>query len=159
MANLQSSGAISLNDLKNFFGGPASPSLSNYYRGGGYTPASYAVSTYESQGPYYSIYTDTEYFWNKAVLSNIKTAVYWGSTWNGTSRTPAVYTSSTEYTSITAGDGWTYVRGSSVQFNSLLGYFYYISRNRYVTTYPACNTSIPSSGTLALSHFYGAFKP
>lgn len=158
MANLQSSGAISLNDLKNFFGGPASPSLSNYYRGGGYTPASYAVSTYESQGPYYNIYTGTEYFWLKEYVGAIKTGVYWGSTWTNSSHQPAVYTSSTEYTSITAGDGWTYVRGSQAKFINLQ-YYYYISRNRYVTTYPACNTSIPSSGTLALSHFYGAFKP
>lgn len=157
MANLQSSGAISLNDLKNFFGGPASPSLSNYYRGGGYTPASYAVSTYESQGPYFNMYNGVEYFWQRTKSGGNKTGVYWGSTWNG-SHQPAVFTSSTEYTSITAGDGWTYVRGNLAdQLN--LEYYYYISRNRYVTTYPACNTSIPSSGTLALSHFYGAFKP
>lgn len=32
-------GAISLYDLKNEFGGPASPSLFNYYAGGGYVPA------------------------------------------------------------------------------------------------------------------------
>ena len=45
MANLQSSGAISLANIKNLFGGPASPSFANYYRGGSYIPATKSVST------------------------------------------------------------------------------------------------------------------
>lgn len=36
---LPTSGPLSLNDIKNEFGGPASPSLSNYYAGGAYVPA------------------------------------------------------------------------------------------------------------------------
>jgi len=36
---LPSSGALSLNDIKGEFGGPASPSLGDYYAGGSYVPA------------------------------------------------------------------------------------------------------------------------
>ena len=36
---LPTSGALSLNDIKGEFGGPSSPSLGNYYAGGGYVPA------------------------------------------------------------------------------------------------------------------------
>ena len=36
---LPSSGPLSLNDIKGEFGGPGSPSLSNYYAGGSYVPS------------------------------------------------------------------------------------------------------------------------
>ncbi len=36
---LPTSGALSLGDIKGEFGGPASPSLGNYYAGGAYVPA------------------------------------------------------------------------------------------------------------------------
>lgn len=147
MPNLQSSGAISINNLKTFFGGPASPALSNYYRGGGYTPASYALTTTQTEGPYYS----TNWRW---VVSSFgpKTMIYWN-----TDISSATYTSGTEYTSVYIAP-YTYLRGAYYSTDAL-GKYYYVSRSYPVTTYPACNTGIPSSGTIALSHFYGAFKP
>ena len=148
MANLQSSGAISLNDLKTFFGGPASPALSNYYRGGGYTPASYTLNTTQTEGPYYS----QTYRWLSFKSLGLHTAILWN-----TSITSATYTSGTEYTSVYIAP-YTYLRGALYSTDQL-GKYYYVSRSYPVTTYPECNTGIPSSGTISLSHYYGAFKP
>lgn len=146
MANLQSSGAISLNDLKNFFGGPASPSLSNYYRGGGYTPASYALNTTQTDGPYYS----AQWRWLNYGIAGNKTQIYW-------SNYSPIYSNAAEYTSVYIAP-YTYLRGALYTQDGAAKY-YYVSRSYPVTTYPECNTGIPSSGTIALSHFYGAFKP
>lgn len=160
MPFLQSSGAISINDIKTLFGGPASPALSNYYRGGSYIPTSKTVLT--TSGPFYSRTARPYYWWyvpangssieyafnfpNDPKMGETRTA-YMGST-----------SAATSTTSFTAG-GATYLRGTYVEnlggFNS--GPRYQISRQTSSTA--SINTGIPSSGAISLSQFYGAEKP
>lgn len=164
MAFLQSSGAISIGDIKNLFGGPASPSLSNYYRGGSYIPASKTITTRApASGEYYNrgsyAYQLAE-GWTVWVTPGYQNGNYLQSA-------NYVYIFSNvlgTFTSYTTG-GYTYFRGSyrtSGSYND--GYstpstlnFYGYWREQYSTT--SINTSIPSSGAISLSQFYGAEKP
>ena len=152
MPFLQSSGAISINDIKNMFGGPGSPALSNYYRGGAYIPSSKTVTVRDpSSGEYYNLAIGG-IWWE---VTGGYTAVYWNGPGyvyqNGTGLNP---------TSVTSG-GYTYYRGSLravvPQDYQPTSYYYGIYRTSSSTT--SINTGIPSSGAISLSQFYGAEKP
>lgn len=150
MPFLQSSGAISINDIKNLFGGPGSPSLANYYRGGSYIPATKAVPVYEpTSGDYFSLAVfDPKYYWTydptTLSISWASSTIYNGPGGSGT-------------TSYTSG-GYTYYRGSYRSYDGYTGTYFYGIYRSYPTSV-SINTGIPSSGTISLSQFYGAEKP
>lgn len=145
MANLPSSGAISINSIKSLFGGPASPSLANYYRGGAYIPATKSVTV--TEGEYYNINT---WYWNQ--LSSAQIIIKWNNT--------QIFNGNGNFTSYSSG-GYIYYRGTFRQtvypYTGPYSSFYGVYRT-YVSTVNI-NTGIPSSGQISLSQFYGAEKP
>lgn len=152
MPTLQSSGAISINDIKALFGGPASPSLSDYYRGGAYVPAVKSVTTrdpvsgqnYQTTGSLYYWIDQGEAYWNNTQVSAN----------TGTS------------TSFTNG-GYTYYKGSLREsiYHPATGYtpayttYYYDIYRTSVDNNVAINSNVPASGQISLTQFYGAEKP
>lgn len=169
MANLQSSGPIAISNIKNLFGGPTSPSLSNYYRGGSYIPSTKTVSTiaYEppdgntflglvpsSESGYWWIYSMYKGVW---FIRNNGTSVIW---WNDVMLIDGTISG----TSWTSG-AYTYYAGSQMDSNfstscyCYLWYAYKIRRTTGGSVTVNINTGIPSSGTIKLSQFYNAEKP
>lgn len=161
MPSLQSSGAISINDIKTIFGGPTSPSLGNYYRAGTFIPASKSVLVTTTEGPFYSI----PYRWYNGIV-NYPSYIFW----NGVRVAYPAYNATTYTTGST-----TYVRGT-VMYNYAAyetdtsgigkGIFRYVAWDAYqvskstsVIGSQAINTGIPSSGAISLSQFYGAERP
>jgi hypothetical protein len=140
MGTLQTSGAISLNQLQSVFGGSNPISMSEYYRGGSYVPSTGAGSYTSYQA---SLQSPLYYFTGAGVV-----------VWNGSQ----VANAGAGGTSVTAG-GYTYQRGSL--YTSIPGkygttYYYYVRRRQ---TSVSINTSIPSSGTISMSQFYGGRDP
>lgn len=152
MPFLQSSGAISINNIKTLFGGPTSPSLANYYRGGAYVPTTKTVS-YTAREPASGQYSPANggYFWQVTYDSKANRYSYFLA-WAGSS----VWQSSSSNGAITS-----YTLGSITYYKGTL---YNGSNFGIYRTYPssyqqAINTGIPSSGTISLNQFYGAEKP
>lgn len=166
MPTLPSSGPLSINDIKNVMGGPASPSLANYYRGGAYVPSQKTVTVNTrspSSGEYYQYCCGTSRkFWYITNLS--------GSTTNGNTQIYApdfgfhiqlgVQNNLTSYTT----GNRTYYRGS-LQYSYFDGYyqtyenfysFYWVDSS---TSTVNINTNVPTSGQISISQFYGAEKP
>lgn len=155
---LQTSGPISLLDLQNEFGGSNPISISEYYRGGGLVPATTTTTTYEP-GPgtsnYYYSLTSPLYGWVEDEYYPYTVYIYWND---------AVITSFTQSyqgeISVDTYGGWTYVRFSiptdtNVNIGDGTTYsVYQIRRQQSSTT--DINTSVPTSGTISLSNFYGA---
>lgn len=155
MPTLQSSGAISINDIKNLFGGPASPALSNYYRGGSYIPSTKTVSTLlrePTTGENYSGQSGA-YVW-RYITTGSKDVV-----WNNVIVANPIYSTDT---SITVG-AYTYYRGtlmySSQGAYGTWNYYYGVYRTSGSSSTVNINTNIPTSGAISLSQFYGAEKP
>lgn len=150
---LPSSGAISLLSLKNFFGGPTSPAMSNYYRGGSYTPST--ITTVTTQGPSYSrVFRG---YWAENTVIPAWPLNRWTFYWAYDVIGAYVEGGATTYTV----GGWTYMDGGTGYGSSGTccgGTVYYRSIKRQQTTNVAANTGIPSSGTISLSQFYGAAK-
>lgn len=152
MPFLQGSGAISINDILNMFGGPGSPSLANYYRGGAYIPATKPVTVFEPAGGGWTASPSPKTYWEDVYTGDQKTGYFYAYSrifWGG-----VVIAEGFGGTSFTTG-GFTYYRGpiwSGVEF-----YSYFIRRTSI--TNQNINTGIPSSGTISLSQFYGAEKP
>ena len=155
---LQTSGPISLLDLQNEFGGSNPISISEYYRGGGLVPATTTTTTYEP-GPgtsnYYYSLTSPLYGWVEDEYYPYTVYIYWND---------AVITSFTQSyqgeISVDTYGGWTYVRFSSptatnVNIGDGTTYSVYQIRRQQSTT-TDINTSVPTSGTISLSNFYGA---
>ncbi len=154
MGTVTSSGVISLNAIKEALGGPTSPALSNYYRGGAYTPSTKTVSTVvrePSSGEYYNY---PIYGWVRQSETNFGYI-----RWNNTTITDAAGFSAASYTS----GGWTYYRGSHRDFqndeNGWGIYYAALYRQQGSTTNVSINTGVPSSGQISMSQFYGAEKP
>ena len=186
---LQTSGAISIGNLRSEYSDDGSSSLSEFYRGGSRVvsstsvavsvPYTYYTTTYENQTTYQSqTSTQTEYGFDN--YSSAQTFWYGNSVipkyyiiWNG------VYMRyiSAYFTSYAHADGWTYSL-NAVQYS--IGDFIIgdVVRTRQVTTQvpvttqvavqngpytgytteyqnQARNTSVPSSGSISLSQFYG----
>lgn len=171
MPFLPSSGPLSINDIRNLFGGPSSPAMSNYYRGGAYIPAT-KTSTVTVREP-----TSGEYFdrnasaYNSVIVSNSgftpndpngNTVYYWFKnlgTGGGIEVLPGVG----NFPSVTFG-GATYFRGSHRVFEYDSTYavstnWFGIYRTTTSTVTTNINTGVPSSGQISLSQFYGAEKP
>lgn len=166
MPTLPSSGPLSINDIKNVMGGPASPSMANYYRGGAYVPSTKTVTTNTrspTSGDYYQSCCGTSRkFW---YITNMT-----GSTTNGNTQIYApdfgisiLLGVQNNLTSYTTGNR-TYYRGSFVgsSFDSyyqvweIFYGFYWIDTS---TSTVNINTSVPTSGQISISQFYGAEKP
>lgn len=154
MPFLQSSGEISLNSIKNLFGGPGSPQMSNYYRGGQYIPATKPGSREPTTGDSYSLNVT---HWRGDDYGGFQLL------WNGSTIVPGSSGWSTGpggMTSYSTG-GFTYFRGALRLDDSgygQSGYRFY-AVYRVSNTLININTGIPSSGTISLSQFYGAEKP
>lgn len=159
---LQTSGTISINNLRIEFGDTGASSLSEFYRGGGLVPATTTTSTttyqpgpgttnynYSLTSPLYG-WLEDEYFpftvyiyWNNAVITTF-TQNYAGEISQDTFGGWTYYRfSSPTATGINIGDGTTY----SV---------YQIRRQQTTNTTTNINTNVPTSGTISLSNFYGA---
>ena len=140
---LQTSGAISIGDLRAEFGDTGTSSLSEFYRGGSLVPSTTttyepSATTYESSlvSPLYGFVVhdaaprDVELFWDDATQSftgdgTLPTSWVWGS--------------------------WTYYRGPFVLDGGT--YDVYEIRREQTTS---INTGVPTSGTIDLADFYGA---
>ena len=149
MAALQSSGTISILDLRNHFGDTGDSGLSEFYRGGGRVPSQRIIRD-PSSGDYYSPTFNTIGEPNGGtVYCDGGIGMYWNSTYLGNA------------TSITSG-GSTYYAGSfreqiSVDYGGEGSFI--INYNLYgvYRTYPVeINTGIPTSGQISLEQFYGA---
>lgn len=156
MPVLQSTGAISINDIKTLFGGPAAPALSNYYRGGAYIPTTKTVNVREPSSGYN--YTFGTYFyqygyWSSPGIgkdpgtSGYSTSVYW----NGVS---VYFDTVNAYASVTVS-GVTYYANTYISAGNPDVYGVYRTYNSTVSI----NTGIPSSGQISISQFYGAELP
>lgn len=150
MAKLQTSGPISIGDIKNLFGGPASPSMANYYRGGSYIPSHrlvWVMTREPTSGWAYSASPAT--YWKQEGGWNY---VYWNGEWRGN------FDGGSSVTSITLA-GVTWYRGALVTqsgtFPNII-YYYQTYRTFYRATEVPINTGIPTSGQISLSQFYGA---
>ena len=154
---LQSSGAISLSQLQGEYGGSNPISMSEYYRNGGLVPNTISSST-TGPGAYTAYqYNATTYHWRTFVFSMI--------TWAGSPVSTG--TLSTSATTFTSG-GYDYQRGSLVgnvttgSGKSAATSVHYRIRRRQssvtTTTSTSVNQSVPTSGQISLSQFYGGRK-
>lgn len=165
MPFLPSSGPLSINDIRNMFGGPSSPSMANYYRGGAYIPATKSNTVFQPE--LYRINSSPYSYWQVVIVNT--TGYQPGST-NGSNN--AIYNNagipsgtipSGNVSSFTY-NGVTYYRGSYRQAIMFREYAFFVTHNYFgcytgVTTTTNINTGIPSSGTISISQFYGAEKP
>ena len=151
MATLQSSGAISIANIASVMGGAAPHSLSEYYRGGAYVPSTRTVSTVVREP------TSGDYYVNPGNING-----RWVNSLGGTNSYYFDGTKGhTSATSLTTG-GYTYYRGSYKGYVSGKAgseYRYGIYRTSGSTTTVNINGSVPTSGAISLSNFYGAAKP
>ena len=142
---LQSSGAISLSQVQGEFGGSNPISMSEYYRNGSYVPST--ISSTTTTAWQYSLSASPYYYWSVAgSVTNIQ--------WNSTS----IGSPAASATSFTAG-GYTYERGTlidTISSKSGTSYFYQVRRTGSTST--TVNSSIPTSGTISMSNFYGGRK-
>lgn len=166
MPFLPSSGPLSINDIRNLFGGPGSPALSNYYRGGAYVPSTKTVST-QTRSP-----TSGEYY-QQCCGTARRVWIIENQTGSNTNGNTLIYAPSlgvdialgnqNNLTSYTTGNR-TYYRGS-LGYSEYEGYyqvwlkfwsFYWIDTTTSTTN---INTSVPTSGQISISQLYGAEKP
>ena len=140
MGTTPNSGAISLLAVENALGGPASPSLANYYLNGAYVkPAS----------NYYYTGTTGGYSWiwdSSNILS-----IYWGNA----AVVPDVPSTDVASYSI---NGYTYYKGAgqgSMRDSSGYSTSYYYS----VAISLNQNYGVPTSGTISLANLYGVTSP
>lgn len=148
---LQSSGAISLANLQSEYGGSNPISMSEYYRNGGLVPNSIS-----STGP--GSYTSYQYSrnstdWNVYIFGTIN--------WSGSNIVSSSLSIGTTTTSFSTG-GYDYQRGSLQETITISGKIttitnHYSVRRRLssVTTTTSINQSVPTSGAISLSNFYG----
>ena len=149
---LQSSGAISLANLQSEYGGSNPISMSEYYRNGGLVPNSIS-----STGP--GSYTSYQYSrnstdWNVFVFGSIN--------WGGSSIVSNSLNIGSSTTSFSTG-GFDYQRGSfqetvtsgSGKLTSTVNHYSVRRRQSSVTTTTSVNQSVPTSGQISLSQFYG----
>lgn len=168
MANLQSSGPIAISNIKTLFGGPTSPSLSNYYRGSSYIPSTKTVDATVYEPPNGNTFLGVTpkltagYWWigglYQAVWFTFNAKTLW---WDGVILMSNIPESTT---TVTIG-AYTYYRGTDTAYSNfnMSGYYweygYYVRRTSGGSVTVSINTGIPSSGTIRLSQFYGAEKP
>jgi len=155
MAVLQTTGPISLADVASTLGGTAPHSLSEYYRGGPYTPGTGSLRTPPAgesfdYRPTVDIHTyPATYFYTTA-----SGATLW---WNGVNVFSA-YPGDGPYVKIPRGVSTIeYFRGALQTGPGIPGDMYAVYRVDSTGT-AAINTSVPTSGTISLRNLYGAQK-
>ena len=155
---LQTSGTISINDLRAEFGDSGSSSLSEFYRGGGLVPATETTTTYDP-GPGTTDYeyslTSPLYGWVQDESSPYTNYLYWNDV-EFVQFTDSAFNATSSYTHT---DGWTYIRDSSpsatgIDLGDIIVSVFQIRRQQSTTT--NINTGVPTSGTISLDDFYGA---
>lgn len=145
---LQSSGEISLAQVQSEFGGSNPIEMAEYYRNGSYVPST--ISTVGSWSSWYGTLSNPVYYW--VLDTNNSTAtIYWNDSQIGN---PSY--SSTSYTT----GGYDYEKGT--EFDSIVSkytslYFYQVRRRTSGSTITV-NSSVPTSGTISMSNFYGGRK-
>lgn len=140
---LQTSGAISLSQVQGEFGGSNPISMSEYYRNGSYVPSTITTTTTTSW------YSQMSPLWSWIVPAGTST---YQAYWNGTN------VGSGSGSSITVS-GYTYDVGSlwnTISDKSGTTYYYEIRRTGSTST--TVNSSVPTSGTISMSNFYGGRK-
>lgn len=152
---LQTSGAISLANLQTEYGGSNPVSLSEYYRNGSYVPDSITTSTVvrePASGYSYSL-TSPKYFFNRVNSTPNQFTIWWNNV-----NILSAHEAPTGFSSWTSG-GWTYYKGPNLKYTSYNYSFYNdIYREQGGTTTTYVNQSVPVSGTISLSQFYGGRK-
>ena len=145
---LQGSGAISLSQVQTEFTGANPISMSEYYKNGPYVP-----STVGGAAGSWSGYTGN-FSYGFRVSSFGVTYVWWAGV--------VVGQAGGNVTSLTTG-GYDYERGT--QWNTSGGtkydpesWTYYAGRRRTASTSVTVNASIPTSGAISMSQFYGGRK-
>lgn len=114
---LPTSGALSLNDIKGEFGGPAAPSLNDYYAGGTYVPSG---TTGTNGAVPSSGAISINNFYGTSAASTLAISISPGDLYTNGSGT---VTSATDTASASGGAGgysylWTYESGNSFTINS-----------------------------------------
>lgn len=148
---LQSSGAISQANLQTEYGGANPISASEYYRGGAYvnttrttTVTNYTSWYYNTGNPLYGI--QSAYVW----FDGASYYVSWK--WSHSEIYTHNYPAGKSPSTYTTG-GYTYWNGA------FYGYYYNpnaaIRRSWNSTSTVNVNTTVPSSGTISLSQYYG----
>lgn len=151
MATLQGSGAISLNDIRNVFGGANPVSINQFYRGGGRVPATRTVSGQD--GPIFQYPSTPWSLWISG--SNV---VFGRADWQGT--VIAAYPTIDWQTTAYASGGYTYYRGGfQFQTPTKSGIYNYYAIYRTYSSTININTNVPGSGTISFSQLYGATTP
>jgi len=156
---LQSSGTISLSQLQGEYGGSNPISLSEYYRNGSLVPNALTSSS-TGPGAYTAYqYNVNSYYWSTFVFGSIR--------WNNSTITSNNTGISYNSTTFSIG-GYDYQRGTYVQSitsgsgKSTATVAYYRVRRRQssvtTTTSTPVNQSVPTSGQISLSQFYGGRK-
>jgi hypothetical protein len=174
---LQSSGAISINDLNTFFTGSGT-AMSNFYRGGGRVPSTKTTTTITrepSTGDFFSQLPrfgppPLETLWSDQTQDAFRgdTAqvfIRWEANYTGAGTTATVISGvyifgvPTGSTSHTVGN-ITYFRGT-FQFSvtSPNTNTYAIFREITTTATVNINAGVPTSGQISLNQFYGAEVP
>lgn len=153
---MPSSGVITADQFRNEFGDSGETSLSNWYRGGPFVPAtrtytettvntgpfsSYEYSLFGVGAKYYFRWTGTQVtiVWNDVTIVPSSNPLFPGQ-------------SSTSWIS----QGYQYERGSLIDS----GEYYQVRRRTYTTTTEtitqSVNTGVPTSGPISFSDLYGA---
>ena len=145
---LQGSGAISLSQVQTEFTGANPISMSEYYKNGPYVP-----STVGAAAGSWSGYTGN-FSYGFRVSSLGVTYVWWAGV--------VVGQASGNVTSLTTG-GYDYERGTAWNYSGGTKYdpeswTYYAGRRRTASTSVTVNASIPTSGAISMSQFYGGRK-
>ena len=174
---LQTSGSISISDLVSEFGGSAPHSLSEYLRGGANVPTT--ITTGVAQGSFSAyqgnttgatgatgVVTSVNYFWKVLIFTS-------SAVWNGVNKPntnptefSSVFSNAGTQTLFLSDDGFEYERGPFVgnfTFPSsgiaFPGSLYQVRRRQVATeTTTTVNASIPSSGQVSLTDYYGGRK-
>lgn len=152
---LQTSGAISLSQVQAEYGGSNPISMSEYYRNGSYVPNSIqeVASVREPATGYSYSLTTPKYYWNRQATTPNRFYVYW----NNVAILDA-YEAPSGFSIYTSG-GWVYHKGPDTLYNSYNYSFYNnIYRDQTTTTTVYVNQSVPTSGTVSMSNFYGGRK-
>ena len=149
---LQTSGAISLLNLQNEFGGSNPISISEYYRGGGLVPST--TTTYQPASGFAEVSLSTPFNgWAQRQDSPYTVRIFWNSNTQVVEFSGADLGSPSSYTT----GGWTYYRDTNATFTNIpfVGANYDVWEIRRQQTVNI-NTSVPTSGQISLSNFYGA---
>lgn len=160
---LPSSGTLALSQIQSEYGGSNPISMSEYYRNGAYVPNSITTSVTvrePTSGYSYQSFAPT-YIWaaNDPAVNPSGSTVVAYIDWNNV----RIYTGDGSFTgsSYTSG-GYTYYKGVKQEdIYTKSGYLftlYSIYRTYQSTTTIYVNQSVPTSGTISISNFYGGRK-